>query len=132
MSSGFLRRHRWLRLALILAAPFAVLIAGHVPYGTRIVVYRPVDSTERGEHLLRRSPRFTYAAAADHIIEDGRLFLCVQTTQAAFFSMYVRKFEWHEEEIASFRRTNPQLEHYWPRPESEDGGVWWVGYGTLW
>jgi len=129
MSSGLLRRHRWLRFAIILAAPIFVLVVGHVPFGPRMEVYRPVDSTERGEYVLRRSPRFTYAAPADHIIDDGRLFLCVQTTQGALFTVLVRRFDWGQDEIAAFRRANPLYEHYWPRPESEDGGVSWVGDG---
>ena len=69
----------------------------------------------------------TWHWPADHIVDDGRLYLLVQTEwHPANLIDAVDHPHWSAEAIAAFRQRHPDLEQYWPAPEQPDGGVCWA------
>jgi hypothetical protein len=111
----------------------AILILPFVPVGAPRSVYISVTDPvgpgfphhgESQDKIIRTSSRFS--SVPDFVTENSNLYLRTQTMRDCLvMSPWLDFQRWPDEVIARFRKDNPELESYWPKPAEESGGIAW-------
>lgn len=107
---------RWLRVTpievLVVLGIFAAFVVPVTPWGN---IYFPVSADV--DYWRARDGVTTEAwfGAPDHLVQDGQLFLRVQSTRHALVLVTeVDAPHWDEQSVASYRADHPELDDLWP------------------
>ena len=116
------------RTIIFLGAAMLVLICLlSIPVRPKAVLFRSVTEQDPMEDDVVFSCQLEGAPCGEYVIHSNKLYLNTQETRGALvLNTFVSFTDWTPEKIQGFRKAHPELEQYWPDPESPSAGVKWA------
>jgi hypothetical protein len=88
-------------------------------------LYVAAKSQARHDDQLWGS-RLPQRPTGDFLVQDGKLYLRVQTIYHHFLDDTVSKTEWTPDRLSTLLRKHPDLAAYLPDAQRSDGGIEWL------
>ena len=102
---------KWLVLSLLEVLFVAALF---VPVSPWIHIYVPAASDEDRWTVGAGHRVESWWPCPDHLVEDDRLYLRVQSTRASTLMTFVDAPRWDDGSVAEYRADHPELTGLWP------------------
>ncbi len=116
------------KLIIFLGIPtFVLIILFMIPFRPKSVLFRSVTEQDRMDDDVVFTSQLDGWPRGEYVVHNKKLYLNTQETQGALvLTTFVSFTKWTPDKIQKFRKAHPELEQYWPAPESPAGGVKWA------